>query len=186
MTPHDLEREFLGPAEGDVAPDALVVRPSLWAILQRLVEVFLALLPLAVSLAVALLAQGGGDLARDGPLLILLLENLQFALVLLVAFAPAVQVAFTRYTFDAEGIRVRTQVLQKSDHRVPWEKVTALRHRRTLLDRLLGLGRLDVIAYGEKGTVLRLVGLRDDGALRDLVARRMRETASVAALVGND
>ncbi len=182
----DLEAEFLSPPEGPVAVGAEVVRPSLWAALEVLAKVFLALTPIAVPVVVSLALSGRLDLRREGPLIVVLLDNLELLFAALLAFAPVVKVAFTRYTFDEEGIRVRVQVLGRTDQRVPWEKVTALRHRRGILDRLLGLGRLDVIAYGEKGTVLRLVGLRDDRRLRDLVARRMRESASVASLFRND
>jgi uncharacterized membrane protein YdbT with pleckstrin-like domain len=97
-----------------------------------------------------------------------------------------VQIAFTTYTFDDDGLIVRTQVLARSERRVPWEKVTALRHRRTWLDALLRIERLDVIAYGERGTTLHLVGLRDAAPLRAEVARRMRETATVEALLRSD
>ena len=162
-----------------------MIRPSLWAAFGVALRVLLFLIPLVVLVAIPV-SKGASFGAPDGPLILAFVDNIEFVIGVLIAFAPAVKIAFTRYTLDAEGIRVRSQVLQKQEQRVPWEKVTALRHRRSLLDRLVGLGRLDVVAYGERGTVLKLVGLRDDGALRDLVARRMRESASVEALFRGD
>jgi uncharacterized membrane protein YdbT with pleckstrin-like domain len=92
----------------------------------------------------------------------------------------------TRYELDAEGVRVRSSVIARSEERVAWEKVTLLVHRRGLVDRVLGIEALDVVAYGVRGTTLRLVGLRDARPLRDYAARHMRESASVAALFDND
>ena len=180
----DLEREFLSPPEGAVGPDAMVVKPSLWAGIGMVGEVLAVLLPFIPILGIPLLVYA--DRGMSGPWWIVLLDRIELAYGLLFAFAPVVKVAFTRYTFDDEGIRVRVQILSRTDQRVTWEKVTALRHRRTLLDRLFKMGRIDVIAYGERGATLKLVGLRDSDRLRGLVAQRMRESASVASLFRSD
>ncbi len=105
---------------------------------------------------------------------------------LIAAAFPAVNLAFTRYVVEDDGIRIRTQFLQKTDRRVPWEKVTAVRHRRTIWDVLVGLERIDVIAYGERGTTLHLVGLRNAAPVRDHIARKMRESSTVDALLRGD
>lgn len=105
---------------------------------------------------------------------------------LIAAAVPAVNLAFTRYQVDEDGVRVRTQFLQKKEQRVPWEKITAVRHRRTVWDVMTGLERIDVIAYGERGATLHLVGLRDAGSLRDLISQKMRSTATVEALFRGD
>ncbi len=113
-------------------------------------------------------------------------ETISLYPALVAAFWPAVNLAFTRYQVEEDGLRVRTQFLQKKEQRVPWEKVTAVRHRRTALDVLTGLERIDVIAYGERGATMHLVGLRDAGPIRDRIARRMRDSATVEALFRSD
>ncbi len=186
----------MGPSEGPAVnagppatpapppdPDARTIQPSLWAAIDVPAKIvtagFLFLAPFYVSAAVQ------GDPFR--PLAILAgLSSLNLLYALLVPLAPAFQLAFTRYHVDGEGIRVHTQILSRTERRVTWEKVTALRQRRTLLDRLFGIERVDVIAYGQRGATLQLVGLRDAPWLRNLVARRMRENASVEALFRSD
>lgn len=105
---------------------------------------------------------------------------------LVAAAFPAINLAFTRYHLDEEGIRIRTQFLQKSEKRVAWEKITAVRHRRTVWDVLTGLERIDVVAYGERGATLHLVGLKDAATVRNRIALRMRESATVDALIRGD
>lgn len=111
---------------------------------------------------------------------------LQFWPLLIFVFAPAVRLRFTRYIVDAEGIRSRTQVLSVTEERVSWDKVTAIQYRRTLFDRLLGLERLSVIAYGERGATVRMIGLRNAKDLRDLTAQKMREYATAEAFFSSD
>lgn len=160
-----------------------LVRPSLRAAVdvpfKFIAAIFFFFLPFQI-----------GALFTDRPALVFgaltTIQLLQFFPVLFATLVPAFQLAFTRYIIDEEGIKVKVQILQKTEHRVQWEKVTALLHRRTLIDRVLGIERLDIIAYGERGTTLKLVGLRHAAPLRDLVARRMRETASVERLFEND
>lgn len=181
--------EFLRSPEGDLREGSLVVRPSLWAALGRSVTVFGVLLALMVPalLAVFLGVQTDDPTEPDGRGVFALVDfSLTLLIPVLAALTPAVQLVFTRYVLDDEGIRERVQLLSRTERRVPWEKVTALRHRVTLLDRLFGLGRVDVVAYGERGTTIRLVGLRHAPHLRGLVARRMLESASVERLFGND
>ncbi|HET6399233.1 MAG TPA: PH domain-containing protein, partial [Candidatus Thermoplasmatota archaeon] len=96
------------------------------------------------------------------------------------------RLAFTRYHLDDEGVRVRTAFLGRSERRVPWGKVTLVRHRRTLLDRLFGLSRVEIVAYGDRGAVLHLTGLRDARPVRQRAAMQMRRSASVAGLFRND
>jgi uncharacterized membrane protein YdbT with pleckstrin-like domain len=179
----DLRGEFLSPPEGTVGPRSLVIRPSLWAGLEAVAHLLAQLAPVLLSFLIPYVVFGVVE--RDATPF-LFLENLDLGFGLLLALGPAVRVAFTRYTLDDEGIRVRSTFLSKSDQHVAWEKITALRHRRTVLGWLVGIETLEVVAYGKKGTSLRLVGLRDAALLRDQVARRMRSTASVAALFRND
>lgn len=169
----------------DAPPSAeLEARPSLWAALD---VPFKALGTLAAFLLPAVVT--GGFVAGDpfaALSLFVILELVQVVPAFLLAFAPAVRILFTRYSIDDEGVRVTTQVLARQDARVAWEKVTAIRHRVTLIDRLFGIQRVDIIAYGERGTTLRLVGLRDAKRVRDLAAAKMRQHASLGALLSGD
>lgn len=184
-----IANEFLRAPEGEVRDGSLVVRPSLWAALERSVTVFGVLLALMVPALVAIFFGGDADDPErmQGRGIFALLDfSLTLLIPLLAALTPAVQLIFTRYILDDEGIRERVQLLSRTERRVQWDKVTALRHRVTIMDRLLGMGRVDVVAYGERGTTIRLVGLRHAPQLRGFVARRMRESASVERLFGND
>ncbi len=182
-----LAREFLRAPEGELREGSLVVRPSLWAALERSVKVLAGLLAFiipATLAALGLTAETPGPEA--GGLLGAVNLWLTIAVPLGAAVAPAIQLAFTRYVLDDEGVRERVQLLSKTERRVPWEKVTALRHRHTILDRVFGIGRVEVVAYGERGATIHLLGLRHPDHLRGLVARRMRASASVDRLLGND
>ncbi len=183
-----MTQEFLSAPEGTLRHGSLVVRPSLWAALERSLTVIAGLSALFIPFAVGyLLGVDVDEGDSDGPSWIRLLNASQTLLIpLFAAIAPAVQLAFTRYVFDDEGIRERVQIFSKTERRVEWSKVTALRHRHTVLDRVFRLGRVDVIAYGERGTTIRLVGLKRPEVLRNLVAGKMLSTASVEQLFQND
>jgi uncharacterized membrane protein YdbT with pleckstrin-like domain len=179
-----LRQEFLRSPHGEVRAGSLIVRPSLKAGVGRFLVALSGLVVVFAPLAL------GVGASLDEPGLAGVLAAWQFFAsiggAVLVSLAPAVQLAFTRYVLDDEGIRERVQILSKSDKRIQWEKVTALQHRRTLLDRALRIERLDVIAYGERGATLHLVGLHDAAHLRNLVAREMRRQANVRRLLSND
>ncbi len=159
------------------------IRPSLLAAVDTVGKVAGAiaafLLPVVVPAIIQGKAVAAAALFGAGQLLGL------YPALIAVLF-PAVNLAFTRYEVADDGIRVRSQFLQKTDRRVPWEKITAVRHRRTVWDVMAGLERLDVIAYGERGTTLHLVGLRDAAPVRDHIARKMRESSTVDALLRGD
>jgi uncharacterized membrane protein YdbT with pleckstrin-like domain len=162
-----------------------IVKPSLLAAASVFLKV-VAVIVLALAtpaLAAILAGQGAGILAT-----FLALQFAAAGILPLIAsiVVPAIRLAFTRYELDEEGVRVHSSVIARSDQRVPWDKVTLLVQSRSLTDRLLGIERLTVIAYGIRGATLSLVGLRDAGPLRDFAAKKMRESASVASLFAND
>lgn len=181
----DLRGEFLAPPEGDVSAKAQVIRPSLWAGLEAVGRLLATLFPLVLPFIPPLLFATDGR-PGDLPLAVVLFDRIELFAGFALVLVPIVRVAFTRYVVDDDGLRVTSTLFQRSDQRVPWDKVTAVHHRRSLLGAVVGVESLEVVAYGKRGAVLRLAGLRDASALRALVARRMRETATVAALVRND
>lgn len=159
------------------------LRPSLWAAVDVMAKVFGVFGSIALTIAVpALLA---GEPVAAGTLFVGV-QAFSVYPAIAAAFIPAVQLAFTRYVVDDEGITVRTQILSKSEKRVTWEKVTALHQKRSVIDVLFGIERLDIIAYGERGATLHLVGLRDASPLRDHVSQAMRRSATVEALFRGD
>ncbi len=180
----DLLQEFLSQPEGVVRDGSLIVRPSLRAGVERFLAALAGVSVFFVPIIVGVFL--GTDDGRQAGVLGGLDIVFSIAVPLAVSVTPAIRLAFTRYIFDDEGIRERVQLLSKTEKRVKWEKVTALQHRRTLLDRILGVERLDIIAYGARGATLHLVGLREAGPLRGIVARQMRQQASVRRLFSND
>ncbi len=189
LVPVDLEREFLARPEGDVGATAIIVKPSLWAGLEAVTQLLVQLAPFLLGILVPLIffgRIGRPDSGPDGPGFLVFAENADLSLGLLLTLGPVLRVAFTRYTFDETGIRVRSALLLKSEQRVPWNKVTALRHRRTIVGWMLGIEMIEIVAYGKRGPTLRLVGLRNAAALRSMVARRMRESATVGNLLSSD
>lgn len=169
-------------------PGPLVVTPSLRAAADLPLRIGSAIIGLVAPFAIFALL----DAAREGEpvelwtVLVAAALTPEILIALGAAFVPAIRLAFTRYIFHEDGITVQTRVLAATEQRVPWAKVTALQHRRTFIDRILGIERLDVVAYGIKGTTVHLVGLRPAAPLRDLISSRMRETASVQSLFAND
>ncbi|MGB1586520.1 MAG: PH domain-containing protein [Thermoplasmatota archaeon] len=179
--------DLLGPLAGHTEAGDLVFRPSLRAAIG---PSLLAVLGIGLLLVPAFMGLAQQDDVETGlgalDVLLILSQNSQYLFALAPALAPAINVLTTRYVLAGDGIRLRKQFLSKEEHKVTWEKVTALRHKRSLLDRLLGIERLDVIAYGERGATLHLVGLRDAAPLRDHVGVRMRQSATVDALFRSD
>lgn len=166
------------------ATTALVLRPSLWAAASTFARVagYLGLALLA-PVMVAIFAGRSSALAAIILAEFSLLAVLPAAAALLV---PAIRLAFTKYHLDDDGVRVHSDLISRNDQRVPWEKVTVLQQRRSLVDRLAGIDNLHVVAYGARGTTLHLVGLRNVKPVRDFAAQRMRESASVESLLRND
>jgi uncharacterized membrane protein YdbT with pleckstrin-like domain len=171
-------------ADAGLPAGGLVVRPSLRAAVAVPFQ-FLGALAFATVFLLIILP---GEAREPGAIAAFLLAEQLIGVLAVVAvsLAPLVRLAFTRYVFTDEALIVRTQVLSKTEQRVEWNKVTALWHRRTLTDRLLGIERIDVIAYGIRGATLRLVGLREAAPWRNLVARKMRASATVESLFAND
>lgn len=179
-------RGLLDPA-GAVAAGGIVVRPSLLAAAGSVLHVAFYL-ALFLVVPVALFGVATEETSGRTPIWLLLFTGVWAELLpLFVGVAIAfVRIGFTRYVLDQDGIHVRTQVLATKEERVPWEKVTAVLHKRTVFDAILRIERLHVVAYGEAGRTLRLVGLRDAGPLRNVVAARMLQGSSMETLMRRD
>jgi putative membrane protein len=80
------------------------------------------------------------------------------------------------YEVGDEQVIVRQGVLTRAVKHVPYRTVTNLTVKRTLIDRWLGLGRLDIQTAGTSGTQQpeqSLVGLADAGEVYDRVAAQL-------------
>lgn len=180
----DVIDDLLGPLAGETQGGDLVFKPQLRAAVG---PTLLALGGLGFALGLVVY---GNNFNSDDFLpefwLLTILDNIEYLTWLVPAFLPVVNVLTTRYVLGADGLRERKQFLSKEERRVSWEKVTALRHRRTVLDKILRIERVDVIAYGQRGATIHLVGLADGAKLRNHVGRMMRESASVDSLFRSD
>lgn len=193
MTPPEAAEDFLRPEKG-LPKDAILIRPSLWVAAGQVGKFLLGLAAALVPVFIGLVTVEDDPAGRSveglwGRLIELgrvADEISQVAFAAVGLFLPAVRLIFTRYSIGPDDVRVKHQLLGRSEQRVDWKKVTALRYRRTLFDRLVRTERLDIVAYGKRGTTLRLLGLRKDSGIRDFASRKMRETASVEALFEND
>lgn len=186
MTPAPADEALAAGPDWEPVPEpSLSLRPSLLAAASIFAKIVLLVgFVLAVPFLVALLS--GSDIAFLGA--ILLAETSLFAVgpAIIGILLPAIRLLATRYDLDGEGVRVRSSIVARSDQLVPWDKVTLLMHRRSIVDRVLGIASVTIVSYGVKGATLHLVGLRDPAPVRDYAARKMRESASVATLFGND
>lgn len=182
---HAVPDELAGSSED--ASWRFEVRPSLWAAadvpLRFLGSLFLLFLPFGVVGLSLSQSNPGGAL---GTFLIGTITIYEIAPALIVPFLPALRILFTRYIVTNDEILIYTQILSKTERRIPWDKVTTVRQSITILDRLVGTARLNVSAYGLRGTTFHLVGLRDVDVLRNIIARKMRRNATIDALMSAD
>ena len=162
-----------------------VFRPRLRAAVGPSLVALLGIAAFLVPIALGISTQPEFEGRGFGRLLIIW-ENLEWLFLLTPALAPVVKVLTTRYVLEETGLREEVRFLNTTERRVQWEKVTALRQRRGLLDRMLGIERLDVIAYGQRGATIHLIGLTEVAPLRTHLAQKMRESATVEALFRTD
>lgn len=159
----------------------MMVRPRLRAALPSALAAVAGLMVLGIPIVLGIESS-----ERAEPWWLLLFNNAQTLLVFTPAVAPFIKVFTTRYIIEEGGIREEVRFLSSTQRRVTWEKVTALRQRRGPFERLLGIERLDVIAYGERGATIHLIGLRDAASLRNRFAKEMRDASSVDSLFRAD
>ncbi len=155
------------------------IAPDPRAVVERFFQAFIGIALFFVPFGTA------GAVQQEEPILALVGFANQLVVPAVVATIPAIRLLFTRYIIEEDGMRERVQILNRTERRIGWDKVTLLRQRRTFFDWLLRIERLDVIAYGERGATIHLLGLRGS-ALRDHLAREMRRHASVQGLLQND
>ncbi|RMG97936.1 MAG: PH domain-containing protein [Deltaproteobacteria bacterium] len=104
-------------------------------------------------------------------------------LALLVPFFGLIwtylQVRTTRYTLDARRIEIERGIFTKSVRSLELRRVLDVGYRQTLLDRITGDGRIEIVSTDQSDPKLEIHGLPDSRsifeALRDAVeSARMR------------
>lgn len=158
----------------------LVVGEVLRSLVGALVAAFvLALLPTAFGLEgdAAAGAYSVVALAVVGPLALLVAERVLRAFL---------DVYFTEYVLTEHRVYSTTAFFQRRTQVVPFEKVTNLELHQGLFARLLGVWELRVVAYGLKGTEVRLRGIRDVLSLYRRVADDVRSHTSIEHLLSGD
>lgn len=97
-----------------------------------------------------------------------------------------IHVAFTEYVLTTNRIYSRTEFLSTDLRVVPYERVTMLLVRRNLMERVLGIARVHVRAYGDVEQQIRLRGLRDPWPLFRVAREGLRTHNTADAIVRSD
>ena len=97
-----------------------------------------------------------------------------------------VEVLFTEYVWTDRRLYATTAFLSRKTNVLPFEKITNLQIRRSLFERMLGVAEVRVVAYGVRGTELRLRGLRDPAPLFSGLSADVKAHASLEALLARD
>lgn len=80
-----------------------------------------------------------------------------------------------RYSFDAEGVSARWGILFRREVYLTYRRIQDIHVKRNVFERWLGIGTVDLqTASGSSSAELALEGMRDYGAVRDFMYRRMR------------
>lgn len=109
------------------------------------------------------------------------------AVFILQRFGKAlVEVLFAEYVVTDHRVYAATAFLKRTVQVVPFEKITNLVLRRTLFERLLGVAEVRVVAYGQRGTEIRMRGLRDAGGLFARLAVDLRAHGTADSLLALD
>lgn len=97
-----------------------------------------------------------------------------------------IHVAFTEYTLTTDRIYSRTEFVTADLKTVPYEKVSLVRMRRGLFQRLLGVTEVTVRGYGDDEGHVRLRGLRDPVAAFRTCREQIRVHNTAAGLIRSD
>jgi uncharacterized membrane protein YdbT with pleckstrin-like domain len=133
--------------EGGPERSVLILHPH-WKVLVG--PVFLGVLVLAAAIAVAVAIPAGPDAGTER------LADLVVAAVLLliVVIRPLLVWKTTTYELTSGRLRVREGILARRGRDIPLTRISDVSFTRSLLDRLVGAGRLVVESPGEHGQIV--------------------------------
>jgi uncharacterized membrane protein YdbT with pleckstrin-like domain len=125
----------------------LILHPH-WKVLVG--PVFLGLLVLAAAIAVGVAIPAGPDARPER------LADLVVAVVLLlfVVARPLLRWKTTTYELTSGRLRVREGIVARRGRDIPLTRISDVSFTRSLLDRLVGAGRLVVESPGEHGQIV--------------------------------
>jgi uncharacterized membrane protein YdbT with pleckstrin-like domain len=125
----------------------LVLHPH-WKVLVG--PVFLSVLVLAAAIAVAVVIPSGPHAGTER------LADLAVAVVLLLitAIRPLLVWKTTTYELTSGRLRVREGIVARRGRDIPLTRISDVSFSRSLLDRLVGAGRLVVESPGEHGQIV--------------------------------
>ena len=141
------------PSGQDPGPDGgpersvLVLHPH-WKVLVG--PAMLGVLVVAAAIAVAVAIPSGAD-ARTGRLVDLVVA---VVLLLIVVVRPLLRWKTTTYELTSGRLRVREGILTRRGRDIPLTRISDVSFTRSLLDRLVGAGRLVVESPGEHGQIV--------------------------------
>ena len=125
----------------------LILHPH-WKVLVG--PVFLGVIVVAAAIAVAL-AIPAGTVAGTERLVVLAVA---VVLLLIVVVRPLLRWKTTVYELTSGRLRVREGILTRRGRDIPLSRVSDVSFTRSLLDRLVGAGRLVVESPGEHGQIV--------------------------------
>jgi putative membrane protein len=144
----------------------------------RLVITIVALAVLLGSLLLALIIEQDRQASSPGiPLTVVIPVAVVSAAWLLAMLLAGPYYRSLRYEIEADEVVVRAGIWTKSVKHVPYRTVTNITVKRDVLDRLLGLGTLNIQTAGmsgTKGAEESLVGLGDVAEAYTNVAQELR------------
>lgn len=110
--------------------------------------------PVLVLLLVAVGVGFGFTVARDHPLVRLILAVTALVLLLAFSLAPFLRWRATHYVVTDRRVLVRTGVLRRSGRDVPLSRVNDITFTHSLVERALGCGTLAIESAGTGGQVV--------------------------------
>ncbi|WP_336660938.1 PH domain-containing protein [Leucobacter sp. USHLN153] len=109
-------------------------------------------------------------LAEQG--LLLLVFGALVAVLLLIVFFSWLGWRFATYRITGSAVEARSGVIFRSHRRAPLERIQSVNLQRSLLARVLGLTKIEVVTAGQGGKVeLSYLGHRDAKTVREQILR---------------
>ncbi len=158
---------------------ARTIKPDLKYLLRmRLIATIVALAIVAGGVLMAVLLGIAGEL-KPGGLLVFVLVNVALSglwwLIVMLLSGPYYR--SLRYEVQDDEVVVNVGIWTKSVKHVPYRTVTNMQVKRDVVDRLLGIGTLNIQTAGmsgQKGAEEQLVGLSNVQEVYEAVAEELR------------
>jgi uncharacterized membrane protein YdbT with pleckstrin-like domain len=133
--------------EGGLERSVLVLHPH-WKVLVGPVILGVLVVAAAIGVAVAIPA---GSVAGAERLVVL---GVAVVLLLIVVVRPLLRWKTTTYELTSGRLRVREGIVARRGRDIPLNRISDVSFTRSLLDRLVGAGRLVVESPGEHGQIV--------------------------------